>query len=307
MRPPLTAVVLPATHNAMSVPLPGWFSSEQERSIPGQLEDGVRGLLLDTHYGDKLPNGNVRTFFSSNSKLIQAAERDGVSQDTVDAALRLRDRLGFRGKGKRGIFLCHTFCELGYTPLSESLTQIHDFLAADPGAVGVVVNEDYITPKDFVGAVKAAGLEEFVYRGPTTESWPTLGHMVETNQRLVLLGEDKAGAAPWYHPAFRSITQDTPYTFKSAALLTTPKDLPAELRAQPRRGERPDAPRQPLGEHRPLPKPSDARRVNAYAPLLRRARECARLRGHTPTLLAVNFYRQGDLFRVVDTLNGVSE
>ena len=302
---PLTAVVLPATHNAMSVPLPGWFSSEQERPIPGQLQDGVRGLLLDTHYGDKLPNGKVRTFFSSNSKLIQAAQRDGVSQQTVDAALRLRDRLGFRGKGKRGMFLCHTFCELGYTPLSESLTQIHDFLASDRGAIVVVVNEDYITPKDFVGAVKAAGLEEFVYRGPTTGSWPTLGHMVKTNQRLVLLGEEKAGAAPWYHPAFQAITQDTPYTFKSAALLTTPKDLPASCELN--RGEA-NAPTL-LVNHwvstDPVPKPSDARRVNAYAPLLRRARECARVRRHIPNLLAVNFYREGDLFRVVDTLNRV--
>jgi hypothetical protein len=289
----------------MSVPLPGWFSSEQERPIPGQLEDGVRGLLLDTHYGDKLPNGNVRTFFSSNSKLVQAAERDGVSQETVDAALRLRDRLGFQGKGKRGMFLCHTFCELGYTPLSDSLTQIHDFLAANRGAVVVVVNEDYISPKDFVGAVKSAGLEEFAYRGPTTGSWPTLGQMVRTNQRLVLLGEDKAGAAPWYHPAFQSITQDTPYTFKSAALLTTPKDLPASCKLN--RGEA-NAPTL-LVNHwvstDPVPKPSDARHVNAYAPLLRRARECARLRHHTPNLLAVNFYREGDLFRVVDTLNGV--
>jgi hypothetical protein len=302
---PLTAVVLPATHNAMSVPLPGWFSSEQERPIAGQLEDGVRGLLLDTHYGDKLPNGKVRTEFTSRSKLIQAARRDGVSQQTVDAALRLRDRVGFRGKGKRGMFLCHTFCELGYTPLSESLTQIHDFLAADRGAIVVVVNEDYVTPKDFVGAVRATGLEEFVYRGPTSGSWPTLGHMVETNQRLVLLGEDKAGAAPWYHPAFQSIVQDTPYTFKSAALLTTPKDLPASC--EPNRGEA-GAPLL-LVNHwvstDPLPRPSDARRVNAYAPLVRRARECARLRHRSPNLLAVNFYREGDLFRVVDRLNGV--
>ena len=38
---------------------------------------------------------------------------------------------------------------------------------------------------------------------------------------------------------------------------------------------------------------------------LRRARECTRLRHHAPNLLAVNFYREGGLFRVVDTLNGV--
>ena len=55
----------------------------------------------------------------------------------------------------------------------------------------------------------------------------------------------------------------------------------------------------------PLPRPSDAAQVNAYDPLLRRAQECARIRDHVPNLVAVNFYRRGDLFRVVDTLNGV--
>jgi hypothetical protein len=47
--------------------------------------------------------------------------------------------------------------------------------------------------------------------------------------------------------------------------------------------------------------------VNAYEPLLARARECADIREHSIDLVAVNFYRQGDLFRVVDTLNGVGE
>jgi hypothetical protein len=46
--------------------------------------------------------------------------------------------------------------------------------------------------------------------------------------------------------------------------------------------------------------------VNAREPLLRRARECARIRGHLPNLLAVDFYRRGDLFAVADELNGVS-
>jgi hypothetical protein len=45
----LDRVALPATHNSMSVPLPGWYSSEQERPIIDQLSAGIRGLLIDTH------------------------------------------------------------------------------------------------------------------------------------------------------------------------------------------------------------------------------------------------------------------
>ena len=55
----------------------------------------------------------------------------------------------------------------------------------------------------------------------------------------------------------------------------------------------------------PLPRPSNAEKVNAYGPLLRRLRECRRVRHHIPTLVAVDFYRRGDVFGAVDALNGV--
>ena len=55
----------------------------------------------------------------------------------------------------------------------------------------------------------------------------------------------------------------------------------------------------------PVAFPSLAAKVNAYAPLLRRVRTCQRIRDHLPTLLAINFYKEGDVFRVVDTLNRV--
>jgi hypothetical protein len=45
--------------------------------------------------------------------------------------------------------------------------------------------------------------------------------------------------------------------------------------------------------------------VNAYDALFKRTRECERLRKHLPNLVAVDFFRRGDLFPVVDTLNDV--
>ena len=46
--------------------------------------------------------------------------------------------------------------------------------------------------------------------------------------------------------------------------------------------------------------------MNAYDFLLGRARDCARERNHVPNIIAVDFYRTGDLFRVVQTLNGLT-
>jgi hypothetical protein len=302
---PLNKVTLPSTHNSMSVPLPGWFSSEQERPIPDQLSDGVRGLLIDPHYADRLPNGKLRTYFGSRAELRRQAKQDGVPPSSVDAAERIRERLGFRGEGKRGMYYCHTFCELGATPVSTILDEIHDFLVAHPEEVMVVVNEDYVTPKDFVAAAKKARLEGLVYRGPTTGRWPTLRQMIDRNQRLVVLAENHAGAAPWYRLAYRQITQETPYTFSKVAQLTKPANLPASCK--PNRGP-PGAPMFLINHWistDPLPLPSQAAKVNAYDALLRRARECQRIRKHLPNLVAVNFYRKGALFRVTDTLNGV--
>jgi hypothetical protein len=299
----LDRVALPATHNSMSVPLPGWYSSEQERPIIDQLSDGIRGLLIDTHYGDRLQNGKVRTSTSSSEQLRQQAQADGVSDEALAAAVRLRDRLGFQGKGERGMYLCHSFCELGATRLDSVLEDLRTFLVANPGAVLVVINQDYVTPDDFVGAVRDAGLEQFAYTPPASGRWPTLRRMVDSGKRVVFLAENEAGGAAWYQLAYESITEETPYAFTKVARLINADRLEASCAAN--RG--PEGAPVFLLNHwittDPVPLPSNAARVNAYDALLERARECQRIRGHLPNLVAVNFYREGDLFRAVDTLN----
>jgi hypothetical protein len=299
----LPEIALPATHNSMSVPLRGWFSSEQDAPIAEQLRFGIRGLLIDTHYADRLDNGRLRTYVGDPRQLRAQAQRDGVSPSGVDAALRLRERLGFSGEGERGMYLCHSFCELGGTRLADALRDLHEFLIANPGEVVVVINQDYVTPQDFVGAVQAAGLARLAYRGPVSGRWPTLRQMIDTDQRVVFLAENHAGAASWYHLAYGAITQETPYAFAKPQQLTNAAALGATCR--PNRGPA-QAPLF-LVNHwittDPVPLPSHADQVNAYGPLMRCVRECMRVRRHIPNLVAVNFYRRGDLLRAVDTLN----
>jgi|SRR5215207_4108205 len=128
--------------------------------------------------------------------------------------------------------------------------------------------------------------------------------MIEQDTRLVVLAENRAGAAPWYQPAYEGLTQETPFAFTDTDALTAPENLPASCR--PNRGGA-GAPLF-LVNHwintDPVPRPSNAAVVNAYDALLRRARACERSRGRRVGLLAVDFYKRGDLFRVVDTLNG---
>ena len=89
------------------------------------------------------------------------------------------------------------------------------------------------------------------------------------------------------------------------SLLTNPAKLPASC--EPNRG--PEGAPLFLMNHwvstDPSPQRSDADKVNAYEPLLARARECEKIRHHLVNLVGINFYKHGDVFRVVDTLNGL--
>ena len=229
-----------------------------------------------------------------------------MSRTDVEAALRLRERLGFRGEGERGMYLCHTFCELGFTPLDQVLGELRDFLVAHPSEVVVVINQDAVTPADFVGAVDAAGLSPLMATPPPAGApWPTLGEMVASGRRLVILAEDEAGAAPWYQPVYERLVQETPFMFDSTAALTEPARLPASCRDNRGPASAPLFLLNHWVNTDPRPLPRNAAVVNAYEPLLARARACERIRGRMPNLIAVDFYRRGDAFRVADTLNGL--
>jgi hypothetical protein len=203
------------------------------------------------------------------------------------------------------MYLCHTLCEIGFTPLADGLKAVHDFIATNPNNVIVIVNQDYITPADYVKAIDQAGLTPYVFKGPDGSSWPTLREMIDSSQQIVFLAENHAGAAPWYRLAYDGLTEETPYTFRSSTLLTDPANVDASCR--PNRGK--EGSPLFLINHwvstDPVPKPSDAARVNAYKPLLARAQACQRIRHHLPNLLAINFYKEGDVFKVVNTLNGI--
>jgi hypothetical protein len=277
---PLDAVALPTTHNAMSVPLPGWYSAQQDHPIAQQLRDGIRGLLIDTHYADKLANGKLRTYVGDPAQLRQQARQDGVSQDAVDAALRTRERLGFAGEGTRGIYLCHSFCELGGTALDSVLTDLHDFLVANPDAVVVVINQDYVTPQDFVAAVDKAGLGAMAYRGPTAQGQLADAAPDDRQQRARRL----PGRAPRRRGAVVPPRLPGRHRGDSVRVLeprTSHRPVPGrrELQTQPRPEERAHLPRQPLDHHRPGPAALQRREGQRLRPA---HRPPARVRAHPP-------------------------
>ena len=290
-------VVFAGAHNAMSnAEIPGWLFPHQSHAIPRQLEDGVRALLIDVHYG--VPAGD---------HVITDFDREGTSKDKIEgalgpeataAALRIRERFLGQESGPSGIYFCHGFCELGAYPVVPTLEGVRDFMLANPGEVVVVVVEDYIPPEDVARLFQDAGLMDLIYTGSFTPPVPTLRQMIDSGQRLVVFIESGRPGVPWLRPAW-AFMQETPYTFHT----------PADFSCKANRG-----PATALFfqinnwiETTPAPRPSNAAIVNAYDVLLKRARACGEQRKHLPGIIAVDFYDAGDLFRVVRTLNGLDE
>jgi hypothetical protein len=296
---PLDEVAFAATHNSMSAATyDNWFFAQQEKGITQQLNDGIRALLIDPHYGVETPQG-VATDLQNDEGSRQKIEA-GLGEQGVAAAEALRRQIGFDGNGEREIFLCHAFCEVGAIRFSEGLREIRDFLAANPGEIVVLSLEDATSPEETSMAIEDAGLGPYLYEGPNGPPWPTMRELIDSNQRLVVMAERDGGTPEWYRRQFL-ITQETPYRFTRTEELTRPSSC------DPNRG-RSDAGFFLLNhwvDTSPAPRQTNAKIVNARQFLLDRIQMCEEIRDAQPNLIAVDFYKEGDVLEVVDELNGV--
>jgi hypothetical protein len=290
-------VAFPATHNAMAAAdEPGWFFAEQPDGMVSQLQHGIRVLLIDSWYGQQTSRrGVVANTDEERAAAIREVQRT-VGRDAVQSALRLRDAFNLRPRGPVRPYLCHGLCELGSTPWLPAMEDVAAWVRSHPRDVVTFFIQDEVSPADTAQVIRRAGLRPFVHEQRPGEPWPTLGSMITSGRRVVLLMEREGGGRsyPWLLDGFKWV-QDTPFLFRN----------PAAFSCAPNRG-RPDAALF-LVNHWITDKVrevSNARRVNSRDVLLPRLRECEAERDQLPNFVAVDFYDRGDLFDVVDTLNG---
>lgn len=291
----LDEVTFPATHNSMAAAdNPGWIFPMHEQTIPEQLNDGIRALLIDAYYG--YPGARVYTDFERGPNKLHAQLKSELGRQFVGAADRARAGI-VRPSGDSKLYLCHGFCELGAIDLVDTLRQIDSFIEANPNEVLLINIEDYVKPKDIVAAFERSGLDDHVYDGPLGPDFPTLQELVDDDQRVIVVAENHAGGAPWYRLTY-DFFQETGYDFKK----------PQAMDCAANRGARSN----PLFlinhwiNTDPQAKPSNAAKVNAHDFLLNRVKRCSNRRNLVPNVIAVDFYGQGDLLEVADELNKVN-
>jgi hypothetical protein len=290
----LDQIVFPATHNSYAASdQPGWHFAPQRYGIERQLDDGIRGLLLDVHYGVPAGGGVVRTDFAA-----EGADANKVAQAVPPQARQVAERIaGPLGAGmppgKPRLYLCHTLCELGAEPLGRELGVIDAFLAAHPETFLMLVMEDYVPAERIAAAFEAAGLAQLAATLPRHGAQPTLGALLEEGKRLAVFSEKGGGEPSWYMPAFDYI-QDTPLG----------AHRPDQLSCERFRGA-PDSPLLLINHWIPPWPPSP--RLNALigrrAFLRGRVHRSMSDRGFEGSIVAVDFYDTTSVVRVAEELN----
>jgi len=290
-------VAFPATHNSMSAADGrGWFLAEQPTGVMGQLRDGIRVFLIDSWPGQTTAQpGIIANSQASRQRALDQARAD-FGQGVVDSATRLRDSLNLTPRGEVEPYLCHALCELGSTEWVPLMRQVKTWMDTHPREVVTFFIQDEVSPKDTAKVFEQAGLMPFIHQQKAGQPWPTLGQMIDSGRRLVVLHEHVVDpAVPWILDG-KTWVQDTPYAFHSV------KDFSCELF----RGEKSS----PLFlvNHwlsNPRSRIADAEVVNAQAVLLPRLKQCQDERDRVPNFVAVDNYDQGDLVASVDAINGV--
>jgi hypothetical protein len=289
----LNDVTFAGTHNSMSAAdSPGWLATNQRHDIAKQLEDGIRVLLIDPHYGVESGN-DVRT-----DLLKEGTSRNRVAKQIGEEGLAAAERLvgelgGTSLEGERVPYLCHSVCELGATEMVAALTDVRKFLEDNRYEVVIIFIEPSILPEEIAGAFEDAGLGPYVATLERYEPLPTLREMIASNRRLVVFTERGGGTPDWYHEGF-SFTQDT--------------QVGAELDKCEARNGNAASPLMMVNHWVDgFPAPVKANEeVTTMKALLERAKTCKRELGRIPNLFPVDFYDSGDIVEAVAKLNELS-
>jgi hypothetical protein len=291
----LNEVVFAGTHNSFAASEePGWHFASQRYPIARQLDDGIRALLLDVHFGVyDAATGHVRTDLRA-----EGSDRNKVAAQVPARALRVADRVAGRVgagtlNGKPELYLCHTLCELGADPLNRELEVVRGFLEGHPDQVLIVIVEDYVPPATIAGAFKQAGLARYVATLDRRQPLPTLGSLIARGQRLVVFAEEQGGTPAWYMPAF-SFIQDTPLG----------ATRPDQLSCERYRGEA-DSPLLLINYWIPPfpPSPTLNAGIGRAAFLRRHVERCLRKRDLKGAIVAVDFYQRTSVVDVAKELN----
>jgi len=238
-----------------------WTYPAQDKNLRTQLDDSIRGLMLEVH-------------------------------------------------DKRGVpTLCFDDCTEGQGPLVPELTRVAAFLEDNPREVVTLFIDNRVPAADVAKAFDDAELTPHLYQGAPSQPWPTLGELIDQEQRLVVFLADAADAPAGYLslPDNVRATSDSAEAPKDldCSTVTGSADAPLVLLMQTLAAPLPDgaggAPAASTGR----PSAELATTVNHDPFFSERVALCSQVFGRAPTFVAVDFYEQSDVVGVTQRASGL--
>lgn len=233
------------------------LAANQNGNIPAQFAAGVRGLGLKLYYESSI-------FCSGSGTQLYAYHGDPF---------------------------------LGCTQFSTIGNQILDFLNNNPNEFLFITIEGSASNSEIATGFNSAGLTPFLYQHTFGEIWPTLGALIESNQRLIVMTDNSGTSLPGYHHLW-TFVQDTEYNFQTTN----------DFNCNYLRGNQ-NSDLFLLNHFLTVasPQPLSANNTNDWNLVLNRARQCGSSRNLHPNLLYIDFFNSGDVFRAADTLNQIGK
>jgi len=193
------------------------------------------------------------------------------------------------------VYLAHGNVLWGHKSLADGCRDIRLFLDSHPAEVLTLILESRVRPGDIAAAFNESGLTPYLYAHQPGQPFPTLRMMIAAGKRLVVFTDQGGGAYPWLHPLW-SYCVETPWKAKR----------PEDLNSHKERGDE----RNPLliANHfltYPVASPRLAHQVNHNPFFMTRMQRLTQETGRIPNFIVVDYYDIGNLFEVVDTVNGL--
>ncbi|MCH9680898.1 MAG: hypothetical protein K0V04_05660 [Deltaproteobacteria bacterium] len=240
---------------------------------------------------------NSHSALDEGFPVLNANQEHGISRQLSDGIRVMLIDVYPDADDPDTVVMCHGPCGLASTPHVDGLTEIVEFLQDNPREVVTIIYEDHVAVDQIAADFATTGADALTFAHPSGDPWPSLGAMIDANTRLVVTGESGGPPPAWFHHVWDE-AWDTPYGPMQA------EDLSCDLN----RGSSDHAlflMNHWVNDELGLPSMDNAAAVNVAAVLQARADDCAAQWTHVPNFVVVDFYEQGDLFAVVDALNGV--
>jgi hypothetical protein len=155
-------VIFLTAHNAFSNEEDGYVQPQQKWSLTKQLENGIRGFMLDTHYSSGL---------FGNTKKVRLCH--------YNAAITQMFLRPFNGKP---------------TTFIKSLKIIKQFLEKHQKEIITLFLENYTQSNDIDNAISKSGIGDLILKpsdwNPGTESgWPHIKWLQKHNKRVIIFNQ----------------------------------------------------------------------------------------------------------------------